>query len=531
MINEIGIYDSDGNLQSVEELGAKGINVSINVDGLQSDNANAAIGEINGKIGEMQENTNNAIDGIKQDLETYSSGINPLQVGDLEELYVGELVQGGANDNGTVDSSDNTSLVSRSKMMLPKGGLTLTVHITSGYKAELVYGVGSVTHSGFVEDGETITTPSNNSYYRVVVKKANDGIISDADKANLDLFMTYQVAQTMWPIGAYASSQIALVKKASNNGKLPIISHISDVHSDSVRTKRMLDFSTYIGVVCACNTGDNANSSPGNSPAYWMGGFNSQSKCNVLVCRGNHDSDDSQYNEVVNLMANKIGKRSSGELNMYMDFPLAKLRILCVNQNRGTGYTQSDEDYICNAVLGTPAGFGLIIMYHIPETRLYGTLPQGEDITFWDGNGATQSFWYNQWGQMIQNIVDAFIGGTTYNKVKSTGTVNFAYKNFGAKFVAHMTGHEHSDQICNLQVVPWNNDETSQNRPAHRQIMLNVTSGNIGMGASKSATNYTQDAFNVYAIDLDNEVIKVVRIGWDKGGTRQSMTISFSQDD
>lgn len=485
------------------------------------------------------------VDAVNQKNGNTNTGISPLCVDDTEELYIGEFIQGGVAANGNY-SEDNTSLVTRDLLAFPQKGLTLTVHVANGYKVALVYRVGSdsvsVVYSDYVTDGGTITAPSSELYYRVVVKKTNDSdTISLSEVPDIGLYITHKVTQAMWPIAAYANEQIGLVKTASGNGKLPLISHISDVHSDNVRTKRMLDFSDYIGVVCACITGDNTNENPSKGGVYWMGEFCAKAKSNVMVCGGNHDTVSATLNQVFKVAENKLGKHTGTEY--YRDFPAAKLRIISYyppTWNWGNTRGKDVEDFVCDALLSTPAGWGVLLMNHFPETWIKGELQNGADTTFYDG-GANGLNWYTGYNMMVQKIVDAFIGGGTYGKVNTTGaSVDFSQKAAGTKFVAYMTGHIHNDNILNLQDANWYAASNHpEDKPVHRQVMLNVGSGNVGMGGTndagggKSISSYTQDAFNVYAIDLEKEEINVVRIGWDKPvngvGTRKSMTISFAQ--
>lgn len=549
MINEIGIYDSNGVLQSVEQLGALGTNVSVNVNGLNSNNANAAIGELNGKIGQLEES-------VDQDIEEVNQSVTELEKklgkdGDVKPqdelltLEVGKLESGSVRPTQISTSQpkwgpieDATTLRSRSFFMFPQLGLTYTIHITDGYKALIGHGGNLDAVVGdYAADGETITVPSSYGYYRILVKKADGSAFNEGEVDNISLTITYKNSPATWPISAcvYAQTktQMDYVDEASGYGKLPIIGHISDTHSDNVRTQRFLDFCEDIGVTCACLTGDYANDDVSRHPFYWLPEMVNKCKCNVMVTTGNHDGNNAMHWTMTYAeMSDKL--KLYGNMSYYKDFPSAKLRIISVDQTDNRVYTKAIEDWVCEAVLGTPAGYGLLIQYHVPETRIYGALQNDETSSFFDNISMGSMDWYSGLAQMIQKIVDAFIGGAVYSKILTTGaSVDFSQKNAGAVFVAHVTGHLHADAVFDIRNALWYVDNPSMAKPTHKQIMLNVTSGNIGMGTggTKSYSDYTQDAFNVYAIDLEKEEINVVRIGWDKGGTRKTMTIKFTEDE
>lgn len=530
MINEIGIYDNNGDLQSVEPIGALGGNVSINAEGINAANANAAFEEINGKINDVSADVSALGDNSR-------NGYGDVVVDGLSELYVGRLEPRSITQSGNAYTlGEGSDVLVSDPLFVPQKGLTYTAHIADGYVVALMSSSGSLT--SYMADGESVTLSSSITIYRVVVKKSDDGNIGVSDADLLGLSLTFPNTAATWAIAAFPftkyKQQTELVKQASGNWKLPLIGHISDTHTDNVRTKRMLDYCDEIGVMCACLTGDYANDGLETQGFWWVSDLINQAKCPVMICAGNHDSNLAKhYTQAYAPAAKKLGVY--GSPNSYKDFPLAKLRIISIDQCKTGGpgsYTADDENWMCNAVLGTPAGFGLLIMYHIPEVSLYGSLPEGSDTTFYDEVSTPQSFAYNtNYNEMIVKIVDAFIGGATYTKAKSSGTFSFASKNTGAVFVAHVNGHYHLDNIINLQDAQWYSDN-NKDAPSHRQILLNVAAGSVGKSTSaKNWTNYSQDLFNIYAIDLENKVINVVRIGADNGGTRKSMTISFDDNE
>lgn len=559
MINEIGIYDSNGDLQSVEQLGALGTNVSVNVNGLNSNNANAAIGELNSKIDELDESVGQDINEVNQSVTELEKKLGKSGVvkpqDELLQLEVGKLESGSIRPTQVSTSQpkwgnieDATTLRSRSFFMFPQLGLTYTVHINSGYKALIADGSNLDAAVGdYVADGGTVTIPSTAKYYRILVKKTDGSAFSEGEEDAVGLVITYKNTPATWPISARAyqqtKNQMGYIDEASDNGRLPLIGHISDTHSDNVRTQRFLDFCEDIGVTCACITGDYASEDVTKNPFYWIPDMVNKCKCNVMVTTGNHDgSNDMHWTMTYKEMSDKL--HLYGNMSYYKDFPSAKLRIISVDQTDNWTYSKAIEDWVCEAVLGTPAGYGLLIQYHIPETRIYGALASGESNNFYDVLTQGAIDWYSNLHQITQRIVDAFIAGGTYRKTYTKVVENgeevgapfsFAQKNSGAVFVAHVNGHMHADAIFDIRNAQWyiDNPYPLTTKPTHKQIMLNVTSGCIdkGFGVSKSYTAYTQDAFNVYAIDLENEVINVVRIGWDKNGTRKTMTIKFTEDE
>lgn len=508
MIDKITIYDNNGNVKSHDEIGAKGTNVSVSVAGLQSTNVEDALGELFGKVA----------DGTDK--------MDDIYMPDTGELYVGEVVNGTINTSNGGTSSSDTELVSHSLMGYPQKGLTIAAHIASGYKVALYSGSDykTTTLTDYVTNGGTLTINSQHQYYRVSIKKTDGSNISSSDIGSIGLHLTFPMEKKMWSI-ACTTEQSELVVMASRAGELPLIAHGSDTHSDNVRLKRMLDYCDKIGVLCCCLTGDYALETPAASAIYNVAEIINTAKSNVLLCNGNHDGSEYQINAQVRDNAREK-LNYYGYSHSYRDFPAAKLRIISVDQY--PTYNATTEDWLCNAVLGTPAGYGLLIMYHCPETKIYGELPDGR-TTFFDVREEGGFDWYSGFGQMIQQIVDAFISGTVYNKVKTaSATFDFSGKNTGATFVAHMSGHEHRDAIFDLRDAQWYVDDTTKVKPTNKQIMLNVTCASVFKGEGKNIQTFEQDAFNLYAIDLANKNINVVRIGGSRNSIK-TMTISFAQ--
>ena len=263
-----------------------------------------------------------------------------------------------------------------------------------------------------------------------------------------------------------------------------------------------------------------------------------------IHCIGNHDSwgataEQSVYNKFIAPFASKYG----WELPSDVDYPTyflyddasANLRFIVLNQwekyNVATGSThisQAQADFFVNALQSVPEGYAVIVVEHTPNNSLTkdANYPKFFQEPYSGSIGEVST-------KMIADIVDAWISGTslsgTYN-INGSITINADFSQSAShEFIAFVNGHTHEDAITYL--------------PGTNPILnLNVTTGNCyiapsGEGALAEISDLyrddkseLQDAFNVYTIDRNSKIVKIVRIGSDRTfnfGIRDSMVIPY----
>lgn len=329
----------------------------------------------------------------------------------------------------------------------------------------------------------------------------------------------------------------------SDNEQFPTFVHVTDVHGDMAALDRAFEFAKAVKADAVIGTGDFVyyystddfnfvKRVVGNHTVPW------------IEALGNHEmyqfTEAQAYTKYIAPFAEAQGYTLPDDVEnptyFYKDFTDRNLRVISVNMFQTDGkagsssdtrgcYHQAQMDFLCNALLATPEGYGVVIAMHSPEVKpvadaQYGTFFQPDIPSFNIGMTITP----------IREIVDAFIGGVaiskTYNNASGaspasfTVSADFSGKQAGVEFLAYMTGHLHADAIS---YVPGT---------IHKQLMLNATCTNSWNGLNANGTigtgndnltelsdlcrerfTTTEDAINVYIIDRPKKRVKIARIG------------------
>lgn len=329
----------------------------------------------------------------------------------------------------------------------------------------------------------------------------------------------------------YASlKRWAIPTTADNNHKaFPVFVHVTDLHGDSERLKNAVEVVNALGCDAMINTGDTVRFYSTDALIEPTGIASP-----YLITIGNHDSmgyttEQAIYDKYIKPYATSNGYILDADVEYstyyYRDFPSRKLRVFCLNDYQATPSTspsttkemyQAQLNWFCDKLLETPSDYGVLCCYHSPERTILSV----EGCEEFYKNKTTVSL-----KTPISDIVDAFISGTTISKTyafRNTLTVSadFSTKNSGVEFIAHLTGHHHADRIgycentSNIQLMlnetcscVWiNKNQDGSDGTAY-------TSYNEASDISRIEGTKTENAFNVYTIDRENKIVKVVRIG------------------
>ncbi len=538
---------------------------------LNTDNATQAVDKINGNF---------------EEVERKILGVH----GTVKDLFIGTLApitNTGTNkpytcsSNGIAVTSPNyTTLSMQSIVGWPHSGMELTFHCPSDYRFVVYSGEIDtdpnpdviLTSLGTKSDGDTLTIPATDGYYNVQIKRADGGAMDLQAVQELvdsgEIRITYEdnepdvVARNVdCEKYAYACRRPRNDDGAGNN-YYPVITHVSDIHGDAHRLDNALEWSDRNGIDALVNTGDAVQ-------CFWHNGAtflkdialkHGTRFVNVI---GNHDVYDVQGGTNtdpkeaglmqwwINPFKTRFGYLESANTPTthtwyYTDIikdevtPSRNLRVIVLNEYVDgvySGFSSSGQKYVRfsetqlnwlrDTLLSTPDGYGIIVCYHGTEMPIVKDDDRG---TFWRHNesgnetGAGKSAYAT--GNPISNIVDAFIGKTTYSievgerassgatGIGSTYTItgDFTNRNSNTEFIAYLCGHNHSDNIGVLSGT------------THRQVSLMIASTNANYGQSyksganegdmpRGKTGSVQDAFNQYVFDRARGSIRVARIG------------------
>lgn len=323
--------------------------------------------------------------------------------------------------------------------------------------------------------------------------------------------------------------------------------HISDTHG-SVNAENAVKILNKLKADGRCSflihTGD-FHSSTFADVASWntFAGYIAQATAPVLLVSGNHDVGNNSQSTTDGTTATdaqlyarcfapyvsgwNLTSHPTGKCYWYKDFADEGVRLIglydfesdyATDSNgqllykRGyAAYHQAQIDWLVQALLSCPSGYGVIIAKHNPMNKR-GTLGNPFNGEFLQGQNTAQSYVSKD---MIAEIVQAFMDGTTINKtfaqtgnVTDTLTVNqsFASKNSGAHFICYLDGHTHADGVNFLADYP-------------KQLELNIGCDNYHYQHYADTLNQQntlhQDLLNYVSVDVNRGYVYIQRIGND----------------
>lgn len=482
-------------------------------------------------------------------IKTISSDVAEIK-GNLVELYIGTMINGRLNAT-TTDTTDSLApyrLSTTEIVAFPFGGSRkIKVHINDNYLVAIRTGAASTNldlNLYWYTEGDVIEIPDGYNYYGIsVCNKAGDShhtektiVAESIDSIDLklyvenvdDILLTNDESEKIL-------TNARLYFNSSNPNSITryaVIGHTSDCHGDYKRVDNFLKFCDQIRADVGCITGDIVSYKPSQGLDWFNKLLNAHDTL-PAVCTGNHDvySDDMDDAAIYDFMfagiADKLGN-ITGKTWYYKDIATKHIRLISVNlyQYGGTNrwythFTDEQLSWLVSTLASTPSGYGVIILSHASQVNL----DNAKDDNYPDFFQVTRL--YNNTmnavsgGVPLYDIVDAFISRATLSKsYTQTGTpsyvsvsADFSNVDSSVEFIAHLTGHFHQDSVC---YVPGT---------TNKQLMLNVTCTIAAFGGTaypyladiqdqgRNVTDASQDAFNVYVIDRDNKLVKIVRIG------------------
>ena len=505
-------------------------------------------------------------------LENMIEGIN-IEDEKTSPVFLGTVVQKSMTASGLSDTNKDYRVSMASNIVVPVEGAKLTFHLPSGYGIGIRSGneSGNLSNNNYwYFDGESCTLSSSVHYMRMCFAKATSAsdsatttTISAQDVA--DKIASGEISVTMeYEIGIVERNRETekyvkgamrnFVSGASNNGsltKLPIFAHTSDVHGDATRFKSFADYCDYLNVDAALISGDTTASTPSDGCQY-INDIADKHNTMFLMCMGNHDSRNlssvqAQNEQIVGYLMTKnsvvTNPNETYPTYFYKDFDSKKIRVIALNIYEGAHsssnidkciFTQTQCEWFISALASTPANYGVLVMFHSPESRPSKDSAHAEfyqDTLNWTGyhTGLT--------GDVFRNIVDAFIGKTnasiTYTTAGTSVTVSadFTSVNSGVEFIAYVNGHLHTDEIGYIGGA------------THKQLNLNVCCGVAIYGSSypylannsdmpRGCKGATQDCFNIYAVDRAAKVVRIAKVGSNVTGNlvdRKFMSIPYAE--
>lgn len=336
---------------------------------------------------------------------------------------------------------------------------------------------------------------------------------------------------------------------------MPIITHTSDLHGDFKRFENFMEYSKIIKANIAVSTGDNVLYISGNGSLYLKDVISKHTGVPFASCIGNHEvfpqntvSNTDLFNNFISPYVTQGNYLASANTAAtmpyyYVDISAKSIRVIVINQyDNGCYYGaglggrlgQTQVTWLCNTLLSTPAGYGVVIAMHSNEAKVNTpeAMSAWNQTVNWDGGNEDTSGYaanglYVNTMRPIRTIVDAFISKTALSTSYDENTINgnngetvtinvdFTNVNEGVEFICYLTGHRHKDNIGYVDGA------------INKQLMLNIVCGNChyprasglsfseGCDIPRGDRGAVQDAFNVYAIDRRSGNVRIARVGSD----------------
>ena len=475
-------------------------------------------------------------------------------------LVVSYGVNKDTTTGGLGSATSNYYVTTQSIVAFPSQGLTVGVKLPGDMYCQFFSGGYNIgTASAQLENGDSCLFPSSHLFYRIKFWKKDGSTLAASEVDEMvaagEIDFTYitddadVVARNADRQAQVDALRRKLVATMADNGMdtLPVFVHLSDLHGDAPRLRNALEYCGKIGGVDGVlATGDFVMYQGSNYNDFQLY-LAKQHNFPYFFCIGNHEATTNDVNALfadnIQGLAAQYGYLEAAstpatKCYYYKDLDAKKIRIIALNYyNLGTASAslgQAQLDWFVARLLDTPAGYGIIVLMHSPE----GPMQVGEDhAKFYQyrqmSNFANDGVCVGD--RPIMHIVDAFISRSTYsasfadNGVTVSINADFSSVDEATEFICYANGHRHRDFIGYLTPA------------VNLQLDLNITASTSLYGVEYAAFaneedlprgsyGVRQDSFNLYAIDREAGVVKVVRIGANQNEDlkmRDYMTIPY----
>lgn len=487
--------------------------------------------------------------------KTYQVSIikNKFDYLNFDYMYLGNLRN---VTRGDVSPSENRVSSESYMIISAKVETTYTIEIPLSMQIEIGFYSNTLSillETGYLNNGDTFSIPKDTVCYKVSIKNKDNTnlnaeyvktlvdtneIVIKKKKSDIDAEIIYNNQANYINTILLRSVPINQWADEINEGKVPIFTHITDVHGDAVRLERAYEISKKIGVHAILNSGDTVYNT-WNERSSFAEDICEKYDIPTVIAVGNHDAIGSSteqimYNRIVKYYDEKFGYSHSGYSYFYYDVADWDIRVIVLNNyyNGNKKFGQTQMNWFLDTLADTPVNYGVILMYHAPSINIDNIEPI--DNSFFQ----TRRIAWDNTNDILVRIIDAFITKTSinttftdYDNSSYIVSKDFSNVNSGVEFIAHIFGHTHQDVIGyvknseNRQVVMCSTclcaDYGSELKYAH------ACGGDLPRGFEGA----TQDAFNVFSVDRKEKVIRIARIGSNftmDGNDRRMMVAHYS---
>lgn len=292
-----------------------------------------------------------------------------------------------------------------------------------------------------------------------------------------------------------------------NASNLLTIAHITDVHNDSTRYRNFCDFvDAQPNIDVAICTGDFVIYPRADEFSNIL---NTPHKKEIFVAIGNHEVSGGGYSKTTK----ELEEIFNIEKTYYKkEFPSKNIDLIVLNQyeDAQSHYTEEQINWLVEELENSASNNRhVVIAFHSPCT-----FPQKNDKGFYQRHRRWTDNFVAPIGRAIEDIIHAYTNSTAAEISFSNFTKNVDFSNYNGVFVAYMCGHYHGDYIGYSELY---NDQLYL-MCSCGACKPDTASYNYGEEVSdlpRIQGTKTEDCFNIYSIDTQNRIVKVVRVGSD----------------
>lgn len=346
----------------------------------------------------------------------------------------------------------------------------------------------------------------------------------------------------------FAHNYAASIRKITGTSYWPTIAHVSDSHNDADRFINAMKVVDFYKPDCVVHTGDVVlHNLQSDTYSYF---FENLPDTPLLLSLGNHDTGE--YNniptrhsktnaELFDFWITPLNNKYDYSFNnLYYAYDVKNIRIICLNvydfdehddtnftDRAGLYYSQDQIDWLITELQDAATNNkSIVIAAHeldvfLPYENTFGPFnvsPQKASTTGVFINQTTSKKWS---GNPICDLVEAYINADsiTQTYIQASAdipsapniTINTSFSKKG-KFICWLAGHIHADEMGWL--------------PGYSQLAIRLISTCLGVGSLHSSHHFhdvgrlagtaSEDCFNFYTFDTDNEQLTIIRFGATK---------------
>ena len=294
----------------------------------------------------------------------------------------------------------------------------------------------------------------------------------------------------------------------------------TDIHEDTKALKRAIDYvNEEESIECACSLGDMAGGKFTDTDGSWYSNLIHECNKNFYTVVGNHDSwvgdnttsatQQEVFDKWILPNRDKMGLPDLTTSYWRKDINDRNITLIGLNifdSSATYNLSQEQVNWLVSQLNDIPSNNHLVILSHyIPEdnTKIENPFSTNKYERLKDQHASYPI------PELLTDLVNAWINGTSVSKTYSTITVNADFTARGTgNFVCYLTGHYHVDMVVYIDKYP-----------NQKYLTLSTTSSSVWQtmygDLPRDKNTKSEDLLTVFSVDTVKRHIYLVRLGSD----------------